>query len=106
MTNTYTWQIVELHTQSIDNGPQDVVYIVDWTLTATSPNNQTATLPGSIGIPYDSTATFTPYTDLKPEQIISWIESTIAEDTLDIHKKNLDNQIIYAPVAKKLPWEQ
>lgn len=96
MSNNYIYTIQKKHTHTIDN-TGGVVYSVDWTLTATNDTGKTATLAGSTAIPYNATTEFILFDELEDVQLIDWIVANTAQDTLDIHYSNLNNQLIYNP---------
>jgi hypothetical protein len=108
MPNTYTWIIQKLVEHSPESGNEKIVHSVEWTLKGEDAAGNTVDLPGVTAIPYDETADFTEYSSLTELQIISWIETNTDAESLEIHRKNIDNQLLGAAARlsqTKLPWE-
>jgi hypothetical protein len=91
MSNTYTFTIENTHHHTVGNRSQ-VIYSVDWILTATDGTNS-AELQGSTAAPFDQTADFVDIDQLTDGIIVEWIINNTAVDTLEIHYKNLDTQL-------------
>ena len=108
MSNTYTWIIQKLIDHTPEDGNEKTIYSVEWTLKGEDTSGNTVDLPGVTAIPYDETADFTDYSSLTESQIISWIETNTDPETLEIHHKNIDNQLAASAARNsqtKLPWE-
>jgi len=108
MTNTYTWQIMQLECYPQHEGHQDVVFVCHWRRQATDGNGHTADTYGSQSVTLAPDAPFTPYADLTFEQVVGWLEDAMGEEQLAAQVASLDKQIedqINPPVIRPpLPW--
>lgn len=78
----YTIHITGLKRQDVEDF-EDVVTHVSWRLTGTSPDGYTGHFSGATPIEDLSqldSLTFIPYSDLREEEIIPWIEGVLAAD--------------------------
>ena len=78
----YTIHITGLKRQDVEDF-EDVVTHVSWRLTGTSPDGYTGHFSGATPIEDLSgldSLTFIPYSDLREEQIIPWIEGVLADN--------------------------
>lgn len=110
MTITYKWIIND--TASVletDQFHSYVIYSVNWTLTASS-GTAFASTSGKTRIGDASVLDFTPYNDVTNEQLISWVESALGEDTVNTMKaalaaeveKQLKSPLIHLPLAAQI----
>tara|TARA_B100000282_G_C31592651_1_gene426382 strand:+ start:239 stop:589 length:351 start_codon:yes stop_codon:yes gene_type:complete len=83
-------------------GLTDVVYDVEWTLTATEGSDM-VTLSGSTSIAPPSTSNFTPFNSLTNDIVKGWI---INSDPFLYHKYTCCNNILDQRVVadKSVPW--
>ena len=83
-------------------GLTDVVYEVEWTLTATEGSDM-VTLSGSTSIAPPSTSNFTPFNSLTNDIVKGWI---INSDPFLYHKYTCCNNILDQRVVadKSVPW--
>ena len=83
-------------------GLTDVVYDVEWTLTATEGSDM-VTLSGSTSIAPPSTSNFTPFNSLTNDIVKGWI---IDSDPFLYHKYTCCNNILDQRVVadKSVPW--
>tara|TARA_R110000765_G_scaffold232799_1_gene336078 strand:+ start:573 stop:920 length:348 start_codon:yes stop_codon:yes gene_type:complete len=114
MANTYSWTIKQL---AYEIGPdaeghRDVVYIVDWLLTASDeedpPHN--ALRSGITQVTREGASGWIPYEELTEAVVVGWVEEDRGEDELADMKSKLDAQIAegVAPTRKTsrtMPWE-
>ena len=114
MANIYSWTIQQL---SYEIGPdaeghRDVVYIVDWLLTASDEADppHTARWSGLSHVTWDATGGWIPYEELTAAVVVGWVEEDLGEDELADMKSKLDAQIAedVTPTRKTsqtMPWE-
>jgi hypothetical protein len=105
MAITYTWSIDSLPNYPNEDGEADVVFQINWTLTGTD-STYTASEKGSTGLEFDSSAPFTPYSQLTKDQIIGWITSIMLEETLNLYKGWIADNIARQKNQQiiPLPW--
>lgn len=90
MANTYKWNINALDAKVSVDDDENVVYMVHWSLIATSEDGEhTVSNIGTHGVEYDAD-NFVPYEDLTEEMVIGWLEAGLDVDSM---KAGLDAQI-------------
>lgn len=111
MTITTNWNVVQMDCYPEKDGTADVVFTVHWTLTGTETegeNTYTGSVYGSVGIPLDGDAPFTPYAELTQEQVIGWVKAALGDETVAAHEAAVAGQIAEAKtpsvVNPPLPW--
>jgi hypothetical protein len=107
MTIIYTWSIDSLPNYPEKDGEIDVIFQVNWTLTGID-ETYTAFEKGSTGLEFNGSDPFIPYSQITKDQAIGWVTSTISENTLNLYKN-----LIADNIAKKknqqiipLPWAE
>ncbi len=107
MSNTYTWQIMQLDCYPQQDDHTDVVFTVHWRRQATD-GTHTADIYGSQSVTLDPEAPFTPYEDLTFDQVVGWLEEAFGPETLAAQvaalDKQIENQINPPVVVLPLPW--
>jgi hypothetical protein len=105
MTITYTWSIDSLPNYPEKDGETDVIFQVNWTLTGTD-GQYTAFEKGGTGLEFSGSAPFTPYNQLTKDQIIGWVTSIMPEDTLNLYKGWITDNIEQQKNQQisPLPW--
>ncbi len=107
MSNTYTWQIMQLDCYPQQDDHTDVVFTVHWRRQATD-GTYSADIYGSQSVTLAPEAPFTPYAALTFEQVVGWLEDAMGEEQLAAQVASLDKQIedqINPPVIRPpLPW--
>jgi hypothetical protein len=105
MAITYTWSVVAMDEYPEQDGEQDVVFNVHWTLSGTD-GTYSGSAYGSQGVSVDSTGTFTPYEDLTQEQVLGWIwDSGVDKDAQEANvAAQIENQVNPTVVSLPLPW--
>jgi hypothetical protein len=103
-TISINWIIKQLLVKKTEGSLSDVVVTANWSCRA-SDGTFSAVLTGSstFALP---TGSFTPYPDLKPEQVLGWC-FTNGVDKLAVEANvtaQIENQINPPVVAKPLPW--
>lgn len=100
-----TWTINYMCVNLNEAGYTDVVYLVDWLVSATDGTN-IAQEGGATNIPAP-TDSFTPYNQLTNEQVLNWVWEAL-KNQKDLIENRLKEQIAYMqipPVATlPLPW--
>jgi beta-glucanase (GH16 family) len=101
----YTWTISELDCAPLENGLIDVVKIIHWGLTGQDENGVSASYNNSYPLPSPTPDSFTDYSTLTEETVISWLENGLDVGYL---KSRLDNEIATkynSPIIPlPLPW--
>ena len=110
MSTTITWSIENDGLFTMDsNGQSNVVTDVKYAVTATDGTN-TQTKTGSISIPHDTNAEFTPFADLTEQQVIEWVKTQLGSErvsSLETLMVDYLNRIVNRParpVKQALPW--
>jgi len=105
MATTYTWSVVAMDEYPEQDGEQDVVFNVHWTLSGTD-GTYTGSTYGSQGVSVDATGTFTPYADLTQEQVLGWIwDSGVDKAAQEASvAAQIENQVNPTVVSLPLPW--
>ena len=107
MSNTYTWEILNLETVPSINELENVVAGVRWLITATDDVNST-TVEGTVELENPLAEEFIAYSDLTKEQVISWTQEKLGDDLTTDYYQYLDEHLskIARPVAvvTDLPW--
>jgi len=107
MANTYTWSCRTVNVYPTYESLDDVVYIVHWQLTATSPETHvvngetvpyTAVVYGTKSLSLADVGTdFIPFADLTNEITTGWTETAMGADKVQEQKElvdaNIDEQI-------------
>jgi hypothetical protein len=107
MAITNTWSVIQLNCYPELDGETDVVFTVHWTLNGTN-GAYAGSVYGSISVPFDRGADFTPYADLTQAQVIGWVQDTLGEEQVAVYEANVAQQIADQAnppaVTPPLPW--
>ena len=115
MANTYSWTIQRL---SYEIGPDseghsDVVYSVDWRLTASDEEDppHEALWSGVAKLTWEEGDDWIAYEDLTQSDVVGWVEDDIGEDELADMKSKLDAQIAEEAnpteaSTRDMPWDE
>ena len=115
MANTYSWTIRQL---SYEIGPDseghsDVVFSVDWLLTASDEEDppHEALWSGLAKVTWDEDDDWIPYEDLTEAVVVGWVEEDIGESELTDMKSRLDGQIAEEvtpthETSSTMPWDE
>jgi len=107
MTISYNWTVAQMDAYPEYEGHKDVVFTVHWRLDGTD-GEHTAGVYGSVGLPLDPEAKFTPFEKLTEAQVIGWVQDALGEEQVKQYEENVANQIealINPPVVRPpLPW--
>jgi hypothetical protein len=107
---TYAWTVDSLDCipSTIDN-KTNVISCVHWRVNAVddTPEANKATIYGTQDLNTDNITDFTPYKDIKEEDIISWVKNSMGEE-VDIIEKRLESIIndLANPsiISPPFPW--
>ena len=99
---TYTWSISRLDCAPSENGLTDVVKTIHWIFTGKDENGTSAAIGNSYPLPSPTPESFTDYSTLTQETVISWLESNLDVGYI---KSILSNEISsqYNPPITPLP---
>lgn len=89
-------------------GLQDVVFTVAWTMTGTD-NVNSGEYRGKTSVPFTAGSPFTPYAQLTPEQVLSWVDRNTPASEIVAARAFIDNQITaqqnaITTASPPLPW--
>jgi hypothetical protein len=105
---TYTWNVTQLYTETIE-GKEDYVVLAHCETIGVD-EDYTASVPNVIQFSTEEVGTFIPYADLTEEIVVGWIKEVLGEDgVLSIEASiqgQIDSQINppQVPVNIPLPW--
>ena len=106
---TYTWVIRYLSVSNSDEFPPNTVNEIHWKLTGED-GDYRAEISTNTLVPYDQTATFTPFDQLTEEQVSGWIEGLMGVDRVNTYKahiaKLIEEQVGPASSLVEPPWQQ
>jgi hypothetical protein len=81
---TYQWRVIDCATYNELNGQQDVVYLINATLTATNQDTgYSNTIPVPVGVGYADLVNFKPFDQLTESEVIGWIEQHLNTEEID-----------------------
>ena len=102
-----TWSVVQLDCYPQEDGHDDVVFSVHWTLNGVD-GEYAGSVYGSQGVTLDPSAPFVPYASLTEAQVIGWVKDALGEEQVASLEANVAEQIanqINPPVVQPaLPW--
>jgi hypothetical protein len=105
---TYTWEFPRFSTHPTLNGMSNVVYNVEFILTATDSEGHGAQVFGNIGLTEPDPVNFKSFNLLTQSVVEQWVEASMGEEMLNDYKQNLASQIELqkAPETRVLskPW--
>jgi len=105
---TYTWEFPRFSAHPTLNGMENVVYGIEFVLSATDGEGHGAQVFGTVGLSEPNPDAFVPFNHLTQQQVTEWIESSMGEEVLNDYKDNLASQINQqiTPVSVTLnkPW--
>ena len=93
MSITYTWEFPRFNTFANHNGLEDVVYNIEYILSATDGEGHGSQIFGTVGVSDPDPLTFKPFRLLTQRVVEQWVESALGEEVLTDMKNNLANQI-------------
>jgi hypothetical protein len=108
MSITYTWTFPQLNVQTSAYGQTDVVYNVNYVVTADDGDGHTAQAYGSCSIPYIAEDSFVPYLGLTPSIVQEWVTTSLGTEQVGNIEASLSTKIadqINPPTATlPPPW--
>ena len=114
MANTYSWTIQRL---SYEIGPDseghsDVVYNVDWLLTASDEEDppHEALWSGIAQVTWDQDDPWIDYSDLDESDVVDWVQDAVGEDYIADMQSGLDAEIAEQETpthgsSSDMPWD-
>lgn len=110
MAIEYKWKIERLDCYPTADNEVDVVTTVHWRLTGEEGDFFTYVY-GSVNVPFNAGAPFTPYDQLTQEQVVGWVKAAlpIGEDDLppeEVIRRQIEAQKNPPLVTLPPPWEQ
>jgi hypothetical protein len=105
MTTQFTTTIDRMYTLPQVEGQTDVVVNAIWQVTGVD-GTYTADIGGNTQFTLEQGAAFTPYADLQPAQVISWIPESQITSAQQCVQGQIDSLISppVSPSAQPLPW--
>ena len=104
---TYNWNIECLDCYPEREGKPYLVHTVHWRLNAVD-GDYSASGYGTVGLTYDASAPFTPFSELTPAQVVGWVQAALgAEQIAQMEAAlaaNIAAQINPPVVSPPLPW--
>jgi hypothetical protein len=90
---TYTWEFPRFAAHPTLNGLTNVVYNVEFILSASDGEGHGAQVFGSVGISDPDPEIYRPFNLLTQDTVQAWVESAMGEEILADYYSNLENQI-------------
>lgn len=102
----YTKKINSLESYKSIDGLSDVVFNIQWTLVGEE-DQVTGSCPANTFVPYIAGQSFTPYSELTPQQINNWIDVYTPILIMQQYKATVDLSIYQQKqvVTPPIPWE-
>lgn len=105
---TYTWEFPRFSAHPTLNGMSNVVYGVEFILSATDGEGHGAQVFGTVGLSEPDPDNFRQFNLLTHSVVVEWVEASMGEEVLTDYKTNLENQIEQqrqpASVVLNKPW--
>lgn len=105
---TYTWEFPRFAAHPTLNGLTNVVYNVEFILSASDGEGHGAQVFGSVGISDPDPEIYRPFNLLTQDTVQAWVESAMGEEVLADYYSNLENQITQqqspSVVTLNKPW--
>jgi len=107
MSITTTWSVEQMDCYPQFEGQANVVFAVRWCVNATD-GTFYATAYGTQGLTYVAGSVYTPYTDLKLDQVVGWVQADMGPEQVarieDSVINQIDNQKNPPITTLPLPW--
>jgi predicted component of type VI protein secretion system len=89
MANTYTWKINQLDAKIKEGNLDNFIYNIHWTLSAEDDNPDIskkirAVDVGCTELKLDPESPFIPYSDLKKDDVIGWLDNVLNFDQMKL----------------------
>jgi hypothetical protein len=101
------WTIEQMQCFPSLDGKQNVVYVVNWLLTATQ-DEHTVQIYNTANLEYAPGSPYTEYDKLTPEQVLGWVKNALGNDQVHAYEVEADELLAKkaAPqlVTNGLPW--
>ena len=94
MADTFTWDCTKVqtyptYTDASGSAYTDVIHAVLWTLTKDN-GIETRELNGHIGVSLDDLSTFTDFSSITAEEVVSWTHARLGADRVAYYENNID----------------
>lgn len=107
MTISIEWIVSRMDCYPEHGGEQDVVFTVHWRCNGVD-GNCSGTCYGTQGVSYEAGTPFTPYADLKQDQVLGWVKDAMGAERVSEIEANIaaqiENQKNPPVVSPALPW--
>ncbi len=90
---TYTWDFPRFHTHSSKDGLTDVVYNIEYVLSASDGEGHGYQLFGNVDVPEADPINFKPFRSLTHRVVEPWVIQSLGTEALTDLKKTLEEQI-------------
>lgn len=90
---TYEWDFPQFHTHVSKDGLKDVVYNVEYVLTAHDGEGHGYQIFGNVDVAEADPINFKPFKSLTHRVVVPWVESALGAETLADLKQTLTEQI-------------
>ena len=102
-----TWTIEQMQCFPSVDGKQNVVYVVNWLLTATQ-GEHTVQIYNTTNLEYTPGSPYTEYDKLTHEQVLGWVKNALGNDQVQAYEVEADEALAKkaAPqvATPGLPW--
>lgn len=107
MSVSYNWIVEQMDAYPEKDNLQEVVFNVHWRCNAND-GNYHATGYGTVGVEFDQSETFIPYSSLTQDEVVGWVKNALGSEQVADIERGLEGQIdslITPPtVTLPLPW--
>jgi hypothetical protein len=102
---TYTWEFGRFLAHPILNELSNVVYNVEFIISATDGDGHGAQVFGNVGLSEPDPLTFIPFHQLTQPAVEEMVTAALGENVVADYKTNLENQILQqiSPTSAQLP---
>jgi hypothetical protein len=105
---TYTWEFGRFLAHPVLNELSNVVYNVEFILSATDEDGHGAQYFGNVGLSEPDPLTFVPFNQLTQPAVEQMVFQALGEETISTFKQNLETQVLQQiePAVAQLarPW--
>lgn len=115
MSNIYNWSVTAMDVYPQAAGQNNVVFNLHWecngndgTGTANTPSANTGRVYNTQQVTYKEGDSFTAYSDLTQNTVITWVQSALGESGVEAVHSSIDTQIANKQnppvITPALPW--
>lgn len=103
----YNWAFTTFEAYPQHAGETDVVFTIHYRFEGVD-GDYKASIFNYVGVTYEEGDPFTPFQELTPEIVTSWVEEALGNEWIDAAKANISNQISEQKNPSKVilnaPW--